>query len=83
VLEIVPGEADQVTATFEVLVTSAVNCWVPADTTVAVRGETVTCIAGGLFDDWDGLAVETPEQAERKKSEDTNVIRNTHRDRSA
>src|SRR5262249_33278470 len=43
----VPGEADHVTATFEVLVTSAVNCSVPEDATVAVAGliETATWAA--------------------------------------
>ena len=47
VLEIVPVEADQVTATFEVFVTRAVNCLVPADGTEAVAGETVTTTPGG------------------------------------
>ena len=40
--EIVPGDADHVTATFEVLLTKAVNCCDPADGTVAVAGVTVT-----------------------------------------
>ena len=42
VFEIVPGEADQVTATFDVLLTRAVNCAVAAEDTVAVAGVTVT-----------------------------------------
>ena len=74
-LEIVPGEADQVTAVFEVFVTRALNCLVPADTRFAVDGETVTAMAGGLFDDEDGLEVEKPEHPARKRSEDTKVIR--------
>ena len=41
-LEIVPGDADHVTATFEVLLTKAVNCKDPADGTVGVDGVTVT-----------------------------------------
>jgi len=41
-LEMVPTDADQVTAVFELPVTNALNCWVPADGTVAVAGETVT-----------------------------------------
>lgn len=41
-LETVPGDAVQVTATFDELLTSAVNCFVVPDTTVADEGETVT-----------------------------------------
>jgi len=40
--DIFPGEADQVTATLDVLVTNAVNCSVPPEATVAVAGVTVT-----------------------------------------
>ena len=45
-LEIVPKEADQVTATFDVLVTRAVNCFDAPEATVAVVGVTVTTTAG-------------------------------------
>jgi hypothetical protein len=44
----VPGVADQVTAVFDVLVTTAVNCIVADDVTVAVEGLTVTTIDPGL-----------------------------------
>ena len=37
-----PGEADQVTATFDVLLTSAVNCSVPPEAIVAIVGVMVT-----------------------------------------
>ena len=47
-LEIVPEEADQVTATFDVLVTTAVNCVDAPETTVAVEGVTVTTTLGAL-----------------------------------
>ena len=43
-LEIVPGEADQVTATFDVFDTSAVNCSVPLEATVEVAGVRVTAM---------------------------------------
>jgi hypothetical protein len=76
----VPGEAVQVTAVFEVLVTTAENCFAPPDATVAVAGETVTTMAGGLFDEFE-LAVETPEHAARPRSDDTNAIRIAHWDR--
>jgi hypothetical protein len=39
---IVPPLAAQVTPVFEVLLTLAVNCWVPADNTLMELGETVT-----------------------------------------
>jgi len=81
VLEIEPGEADQVTAVFEVLITRAVNFWVPADATVAVAGETVTTTAGGLDDEFAGT--ETPEQAARKRREETKVTRIAHWNKSA
>lgn len=71
-----PREADQVTATSEVLITSAVNCLVPADGTHAVAGDTVTT-TGGLDDD-EFAGTETPEQAARKRREDTNVTRIAH-----
>jgi hypothetical protein len=45
VLETVPGEADHVTATFDVLVTTAVNCVDAPEATVAVVGATVTATA--------------------------------------
>jgi len=45
-LEIVPAPADQVTAVFEVFVTFAENCCVPADAMLALSGETATVIAG-------------------------------------
>jgi hypothetical protein len=48
VLEIVPGDADQVTDVFEVLVTTAVNCMVAEDATEAVEGFTVTTIVPGV-----------------------------------
>lgn len=41
-LDIVPKEADQVTAAFDALLTNAVNCSVPPEATVAVVGVTVT-----------------------------------------
>lgn len=44
----VPGEADQVTDVFVVLVTTAVNCMVAEDTTEAVDGFTVTTIEPGV-----------------------------------
>jgi hypothetical protein len=47
-LLMVPGDADQVTATFDVLVTTAVNCIVPAEVTDAVEGLTVTTIEPGV-----------------------------------
>ena len=78
-----PGEADQVTAEFEVLMTRAVNCMVPAETTEAVAGETVTTTAGGLFDDEFGLAVETPAQAARQRRAAANVIRIANCDKLA
>jgi hypothetical protein len=46
VFETVPRDADQVTAIFDVLVTRAVNCAVPADGTVTAAGVTVTLTAG-------------------------------------
>jgi hypothetical protein len=45
VLEIVPEEADQVTATFDVLVTRAVNCVDAPEARVTVEGVTVTATA--------------------------------------
>jgi hypothetical protein len=48
VLEIVPKEANQVTATFDVLVTTAVNCVDAPEATVAVAGVTVTTTLGAL-----------------------------------
>ena len=42
----VPKEADHVTATFEVLVTSAVNCVDAPEATVAVAGVMVTATTG-------------------------------------
>ena len=59
-LDIVPMLADQVTLVFEVLLTVAVNCWVPADSTVVEFGETVTLTAaGGLMvsEEWADLVV--------------------------
>lgn len=47
-LEIVPREADQVTATLDVWVTRAVNCVDPPEVTVTVAGVTVTTTAGAL-----------------------------------
>lgn len=44
-LEIVPKYADQVTATFDVLVTSAVNCVDAPEATVTIVGVTVTATA--------------------------------------
>ena len=44
-LEIVPLLADQVTAVFEVLLTVAMNCLIPAGNTLAEFGETVTLTA--------------------------------------
>ena len=41
----VPAVADQVTATFAVLLTSAINCWVALETTVAFDGEMETLTA--------------------------------------
>ena len=79
-LEIVPGEADQVTDVFEVLVTRALNCWVPADATVAVAGETVTTMG---VDDDEFAGTETPEQAARKRRADTKVTRIAHWDKLA
>jgi hypothetical protein len=52
-LEIVPGEADQVTATFDVFDTRAVNCSVPPEDTVAVAGMTVTDTAAATVKDRD------------------------------
>lgn len=80
-LEIVPGEADQVTATFEVLLTRAVNCLVPVDGTVAVAGETVTCTSGGPDDD-ELAGTEMPEQAASKRTE-AKVTRVAHWDKLA
>ena len=40
--ETVPGDAVQVTATFEVLLTSAVNCWIAPEDKVVVAGVTAT-----------------------------------------
>ncbi len=81
-LEIVPGEADQVTATFEVLLTRAVNSLVPTDCTVAVAGETVTSTSVGLDDD-ELEGTETPEQAVSKRKEATKVTRIAHWDKWA
>jgi hypothetical protein len=48
--EIVPFEADQVTAGFEALFTVAENCWVAPEAMLAEVGvmetETGTCVAG-------------------------------------
>ena len=44
-----PRDADQVTATFDVLLTSAVNCNVPLEATVVIDGLTVTVTGGGLL----------------------------------
>ena len=44
---IVPAVALQVTAVFDVLVTVAVNCWVPEGATVTGLGATVTVTGGG------------------------------------
>jgi hypothetical protein len=82
VLEIVPGEADQITATFEVLLTRAVNCLVPTDGTVAVAGERVTTTFGELDDD-ELAGTEMPEQAARKRREATKVTRIAHWDKLA
>jgi hypothetical protein len=46
--EIVPAEAHQVTATFEVLLTRAVNCCVPVDATVGAVGVKLTTTAAVL-----------------------------------
>ncbi len=46
-LEIEPPEADQVTAVFVEPVTVAVNCWVPAEETVAEAGDMEIDIADG------------------------------------
>jgi hypothetical protein len=83
VLEIEPGDADQVTDVFEVLITSALNCMAPADSTEAVPGETVTATPGGLFDEEDEFPVETPEQAASRRRADTKVSRVAPRDKSA
>jgi hypothetical protein len=48
-LLIFPVEADHVTATFDVLVTWAVNCSVPADVTLVLAGVTVTPTAVALL----------------------------------
>jgi hypothetical protein len=76
-LEILPLEADHVTATLDVLLTRAVNCRVPADGTEAVAGETVTTTAGGVDDD-ELAGTEMPEQAAKKRSEDTKATRIVH-----
>jgi hypothetical protein len=44
----VPGDADQLTATFEVFDTKAVNCIVPEDGRVAIVGVTVTAMVPGV-----------------------------------
>jgi len=49
VLEIVPPVALQVTAVFEVLLTDAVNCWLPAETRLDEVGDTATLTATGGF----------------------------------
>ncbi len=46
--EIVPLLAFQVTLVFEVLLTSAVNCWLLPDATLAVPGLTTTVTGDGL-----------------------------------
>ena len=46
--EILPSEADQVTAVFELLLTLAENCCEPAEGSVALLGEIVTLTALGL-----------------------------------
>src|SRR5579863_109523 len=43
-----PADADQVTPTFDVLLTVAVNCTVPEEATVAVAGSRVTVISPWL-----------------------------------
>ena len=48
-LEIVPALALQVTAVFEVLVTVAVNCWLPVEIRLDEIGETATLIPAGGF----------------------------------
>ena len=48
-LEMVPPLALQVTAVFEVLMTVAENCCVPADGTLVLLGETLTLIPALLF----------------------------------
>jgi hypothetical protein len=51
----VPGEADQVTVWLDVLLTAAVNCAVPEETTVAAAGETATAtepaVETGIWND--------------------------------
>jgi hypothetical protein len=73
-LEMLPVEADHVTATLDVLLTRAVNCRVPADGTEAVAGETVTTTAGGVDDD-EFAGTEMPEQAAKKRREDSKATR--------
>jgi hypothetical protein len=46
-LEIVPAVALQETAVFEVLVTVAVNCWLPAEIKLDEVGDTATLTATG------------------------------------
>ena len=48
-LEIVPPVADQVTAVFEVLLTVAVNCWLPAEVRLDEVGDTDTLTVAGGF----------------------------------
>jgi hypothetical protein len=46
-VEIEPADADHVTAVFVEPVTVAVNCWLPAEVTVAEVGEMETDTAAG------------------------------------
>ena len=53
----VPGLADHVTATLDVLLTMAVNCIVPEEVTVATAGETLTETAPAVETEiWNGCA---------------------------
>lgn len=65
---IVPTVAYHVTAVFDVLVTVAVNCFVPEDVTVALLGLTVTVMdEEGCFDA--DAAVLTPAQDVSQRTE--------------
>ena len=57
----VPGDADHVTATFEVADTNAVNCIVPEEARVAIVGVTVTAmVPGGATVIWKACAAWMP-----------------------
>ena len=56
-----PGDADHLTATFDVSDTKAVNCIVPEEAREAIVGETVTAMVPGVVTViWNDCAASMP-----------------------